>query len=176
MSALNPIGTAAAQEIDPEEENRGLAEESSDPTQPIRTARYYSAMNALREIDPKNPELVTLTAPNYVPSETDVGRVELAAKVASLKRVRDYVMPGGELIGDPGKKYEIREMSGGLPAAQRAFDHLSAGGTLLPFGKGANARLPGDAGFITLRPTSSTPGSPAVNINVPGVPVKKLHY
>jgi phage-related protein (TIGR01555 family) len=177
LRMLNPVGSAAAQEGEPDEENRGLAEELLDPTAEVRVEQYARAMNVLRAIDPKSPELVTLTAPDYIPSNGDIERVQAASEAASIKRVRDFVMPGGVPIGQPGNKFEIRAIrGGGLQKAREAFDYLSAGGTTGPFAKAEITRLPCNAGFITLRPETSSPDSPAVDINVPDVPYTKLHF
>jgi len=67
-------------------------------------------------------------------------------------------------------------MPGGLAAAQRDYDNLSAGSTVVPFDDGSMVRLPGEAGTVTLRPVTSTPESPAIDINIPGVIRRRLHY
>ena len=73
---------ASAEEIDPEEENRGLAEESLDPTEPIRVERYEAARNALKEIDPQSHELEGWSPHGYGPTEADIARLEAATKAA----------------------------------------------------------------------------------------------
>jgi hypothetical protein len=48
-------------------------------------------------------------------------------------------------------------MPGGLAAAQRDYDNLSAGSTVVPFDDGSMVRLPGEAGTVTLRPVIRFP-------------------
>ncbi len=176
LGMLNPIGTAHAAEAEGEGEGRPLAEGPPDPMEPIRTARYVQAWRSLKEIDPDNRELEMLEPPGYVPTEADIARIEGAAKEAAIARTCDFLRPDGQPIGQRGRSSEIRVMSGGLPAAQRDYDYLSTGGTPLSMPDGSRVKLPGEAGFITLRPVTSTPGSPAIDINIPGVIFRKLHY
>ena len=176
LGMLSPIGTASAEEVDPEEENRGLGEESLDPTAEVRIERYANARSALKAIDPNNQQLFTLTRPDYVPSEADVQRVEAAARTAAITRVCDFLRPDGHPIGRPGSSSTIRLMPGGLSAAQRDYDYLSAGGIPVPFDKGSMIGLPGNGGSVMLRPVSTSTGAPAIDISIPGVIRRKLHY
>ena len=66
-------------------------------------------------------------------------------------------------------------LAGGLPAAERDYAYLSVGGTPMPFTNGSMVRLPFSNSRIILRPVTSTPGSRAVEINIPGVIERKLH-
>jgi hypothetical protein len=97
LGVLNPIGTASAEEIDPDSEERGLVEELLDPTAELRIGRYSNAMNELRRIDPKNPELVTLTPPNYVPSDSDIVRVQSAITAAENRSLPSESPPRGKV-------------------------------------------------------------------------------
>ena len=144
--------------------------------EPIRTARYVQAWLSLKEIDPDNRELESLEPPSYVPTEADIARIEGAARQAAIARTCDFLRPNGQPIGRRGTSSDIRRMTGGLPAAQRDYNYLSTGGTPLAVPDGSRVKLPGEAGFITLRPVTSTPGSPAIDINIPGVIFRKLHY
>ncbi len=167
LNALNPIGTASAQEEDSDKKER--VEEITDPTQEVRTARYNSAINSLQAVDPTNKQAQMWTEPNHVPTESDVQFVEQVAAEAAIKRVRDFVMPEGNPIGVQGNSFRIRVIPGGdLAEAQKTYDYLSVGGTPQPFSAGKLVRLPGNAGYIGLRPNSSSPNSPAVDITVPG--------
>ncbi len=144
--------------------------------EPIRAAWYIQAWRSLKEIDPQNRALLRLEPPGYVATEADIARIEGAAKEAAIARTCDFLRPNGQPIGRPGSSTRTRLMFGGLSAAQRDYDYLSAGGTAAPFDDGSMVRLPGEAGTVTLRPVTSTPGSPAIDVNVPGVVRRKLHY
>ena len=169
ISTLNPIGTAWAQEDDPKPE-------LADPLAELRRERYVNARMALRAIDPSNRALETLSAPDYVSSEADIARLEGAAREAAIARTCDFLRPNGQPIGQRGTSSSIRVLSGGRAAAQRDYDYLSVGGTAVPFDNGLMVRLPGSAGTVTLRPVTSTPGSPAIDVTIPGIIFRKLHY
>ena len=66
-------------------------------------------------------------------------------------------------------------MPRGLAAAQQDYDYLSEGATPVPFSKGSMVRLPYGDGRIIFRPTTSTQGSPAIDVAIPGVITRKLH-
>ncbi len=94
----------------------------------------------------------------------------------------DILMPGGKPIGRPGRGEGIREVVGGLPAAQALFDRLTRGGTPNTpptyARKGHGFDLPG-GGWVTLRPISKSDGSPAIDVNIPGIPqdvLKRIHF
>ena len=85
-------------------------------------------------------------------------------------------MPGGIPIGSPGQGPRVRELSGGLRAAQNLFDDLRVGGELVIDTPDLKvSKLPGNAGYVTFRP-ASTSGPPAVDVNVPGVQFKRIHF
>ena len=175
FSMLNPIGTAWAQERDPDE-SREVTEEPAELAMTSRNARYNDALQSLKAIDPSNQNLSMLEPSGYIPTEAEIARVEAAAKEAAIARTCDFPRPDGQPIGQRGRSSKIRIMSGGLAAAQRDFDYLGVGGTGIAFDNGSMVRLPGGAGTVTLRPITSTPASPAIDINIPHVIQRKLHY
>jgi hypothetical protein len=59
----------------------------------LRLERYANARMAIRSIDPSNPALETLSAPDYIPSEQDIQRLD-AARVAAESG------PTGQSIAD----------------------------------------------------------------------------
>jgi hypothetical protein len=142
----------------------------------MRIQRFDAAWQSLKAIEPTSRDLETLEPPGYVPSEADVARIEEAVRNAYIKRTCDFLKPNGTPVGERGTSAKIRLLPGGLTAAQRDFDYLSLGSDPIPFNNGWMARLPGDAGVITLRPTTSTPESPAVDVNMQGVVRRRLHY
>lgn len=90
----------------------------------------------------------------------------------------DVLMPGGQQVGRAGSSQGIRRVDGGLPKAQEMFDELAAGGRDVtpPGHPGKLVELP-DGGRVGLRPVSgSADKSPSVDVNIPGIPVKKIHF
>jgi hypothetical protein len=110
-----------------------------------------------------------------VPSDQDIAALNEEIGKAVTRRVANFVMPDGNPIGGSGGGRDIRVAAGGAAAARTAFEYLSAGGTdVTPSTYGGTlVRLPGNAGYVGLR--ASTSGS-AVDINVPGLLYRTLHY
>lgn len=164
------------QEIAQEEEERA-PEEMLDPLAPVRQAQWDVAIATLREIDPNNPNLAYLANPGSPPSQEALDRLNAAVEAAAIKRVTDKLMPGGASIGLSGSSARIRELPGGLPAARALFEYLRTGGQAIEGRdlEGLLVRLPGNAGFITFRTTSGS-NSPAIDVNVPGIPFKRIHF
>jgi hypothetical protein len=130
----------------------------------------------LRRIDPDNPHLTYFANPNSAPRQDALDRLDAAIEAASVKRVADKVMPNGRWIGRPGGGEDVRELSGGTEAATQLFDYLTVGGSLYRSEPNLTVvRLPGKSGFITYRPYTVS-GSPAVDINVPPIPLMKFHF
>ena len=88
----------------------------------------------------------------------------------------DLLLPGGTPIGTPGSSPDIREVGGGLAAATQLFDDLTqSGNDVTPAGyPGKLVELPA-GGFIGLRP-ALTSGPPTLDVNVPGVPIRKVKF
>jgi hypothetical protein len=83
-------------------------------------------------------------------------------------------MPDGNPIGVAGGGRDIRVLTGGATAAQKAFCYLSVGGKdVTPSNyAGRLIQLPGSAGYVGLRSSES---GPAIDINVPSLPYRTLH-
>ncbi len=161
------VPTAAEEESEP-----GDAE---DPLAPLRRALWNDGIRTLRLLDPDNPELTYLSNPGSAPDAAALDRLDAAIRAAAIGRVQNKVMPGGMPIGQPGRGSDVRESSGGLNAAKDLFNYLRVGGT--PYRSEPDMTiiaLPGNAGYITFRPVSSS-GDPAININVPGAEFK-IHF
>jgi hypothetical protein len=152
------------------------SEEILDPTGSVRQAVWDARISRLREIDPDNPNLTYFANPNSPPSPEALDHLDAAIEAASIKRVRDKVIPNGVPIGRRGGGRDIRELPGGLDAARDLFDYLRVGGEITnkPDLEGTLVKLPRSAGFITFRPKSDS-GSPAIDINVPGARIK-FHF
>ncbi len=148
-----------------------------DPEAPVRKALWDAQIATLRQIDPGNPQLTYMSTPGWVPSEADLDSLNTAIEAAAIKRVTDKVMSGGVPIGQSGNSSRVRELSGGLQAARSMFDYLRVGGSIVddPDLEGTLIKLPSNAGYITFRATS-TSSSPAIDINVPGVPFRRIHF
>lgn len=113
---------------------------------------------------------------NSAPSQEALDRLDVAIEAAVIKRVADKVMPNGRWIGTPGGGEDVRELSGGTEAATRLFDYLTVGGSVYRSEPNLTiVKLPGKASFITYRPVTAS-GSPAVDINVPPIPLMKFHF
>ena len=88
--------------------------------------------------------------------------------------------PDGTPIGARGTKDDIRVLPGGFDAAKDLFDSLAQGGTI-----DTNTSYPGtwierpyNGGGIGLRVYATrSPGTEAtVDVNIPGIPIKKLKF
>jgi hypothetical protein len=112
-----------------------------------------------------NPTLIT-----DEPREVDA--------LGDTERVREIVEPGGRPIGEVGKAGDprIRELPGGLPAAQELFHALSGVGVDVtpPGHPGRLVQLP-DGGYVGLRPETRS-HRPAIDLDIPGVRVRKIHF
>ena len=180
LNLLNPIGTARAAEEPLEEGNRRLSEtaEPADlqPGEVMQLQRFNTAWETLKQIDPDSRAFEFLRAPGALPTEAEIAQLEGAVRDAAIKRTCDFLRPDGKPIGERGTSSKIRVMSGGIGAAQQDYDYLSQGGTPVPFTEGSMVRLPYAAGMVTLRPLTSTPGSPAIDVNIPSAIYRRLHY
>jgi hypothetical protein len=163
-AAPPPIQVAHA-----EEEERA-PEELLDPVGPVRQAVWDARIALLRRIDPANPSLTYFANPGTPPGPAALGRLNAAIEAAAIKRVADKVMPNGVPIGRRGRGEDIRELPGGIRAAEDLFDFLRVAGT--DYRSEPNlkiVKLLGQDAFITYRPVS-TSGSPAIDVNIPGYP------
>jgi hypothetical protein len=88
----------------------------------------------------------------------------------------DILMPRGTPVGVQGRSPGIREMPGGMPAAQKMFDELIKGASLYtpPNYPGTGYNLVG-GGWVGLRPTSKS-GPPTIDVSVPGIPLDKIKF
>ncbi len=131
----------------------------------------------MREIDPANPNLTYFSDPNSAPSQAARDRLNAAVEAAAIKRVADKAMTGGVPIGAARSSPDISLLPGGTEAAGELFDYLRVGGSIVhdPDLEGSLIRLPGDVGYITFR-AKSTNDSPAIDVNVPGVPFRRIHF
>jgi hypothetical protein len=169
-AAPPPIQVAHA-----EEEERA-PEELLDPVGPVRQAVWDARIALLRRIDPANPSLTYFANPGTPPGPAALGRLNAAIEAAAIKRVADKVMPNGVPIGRRGRGEDIRELPGGIRAAEDLFDFLRVAGT--DYRSEPNlkiVKLLGQDAFITYRPVS-TSGSPAIDVNIPGYPFIRFHF
>jgi hypothetical protein len=151
-------------------------EVNSDPMAEVRLAVWDARVALSRRIDPDNPHLTYFANPNSPPSQGALDRLDAAIEAASIKRVADKVMPNGRPIGRRGDSAKVREVPGGIEAARNLFDYLRVGDSVHRSDPNMTiVRLPGDAGFLTLR-TRSRSGDSAIDLNVPGVSIRKLHF
>jgi hypothetical protein len=88
----------------------------------------------------------------------------------------EILQPGGELIGTPGTSTGIRELPGNQREAEELYERLSAGGreAAPPGYSGRAVELP-DGGFVGLRLESKS-GGPAIDVNIPGIEITRIHF
>ncbi len=169
-------GASPPTRVAQDEGDERAPEEMLDPLAPVRQAQWDAAMATLREIDPGNPNLTDVANPGSAPSQAALDRLDAAVKAAAIRRVTDKVMPGGLPIGQAGNSTRIRELPGGIGAAKNLFDYLRVGGTVSRSNANLTVvELPSDLGFITFRRRSRS-ASPAVDVNVPGISFKLIHF
>jgi hypothetical protein len=100
--------------------------------------------------------------------------------------VEDILMPGGNPIGvkasGPRASARMREVQGGLQAAEQLFKELTQGGTdVSPTSyRGTLIKLPGGRGVIGLRPASRG-GPPTIDVNAVDsagnlIPIDKIKF
>lgn len=89
---------------------------------------------------------------------------------------QDLLMPRGQPIGTAGSQPSIREVPGGQKAADDMFDDLTSGGipAIMPTYPGKMVDLP-SGGRVGLRPKSRS-GVPTIDVDIPGIPIKKLKF
>lgn len=89
---------------------------------------------------------------------------------------QDLLMPAGHPIGRPGPGRRVQEVAGGQKEAEALFNDLTQGGTpnTPPGYPGQGCDLPG-GGWVGLRPKSKS-GKPTMDINVPGIPIRKIKF
>ena len=143
----------------------------------VAQASWNAQINALRQVDPNNPALAYVAPPGWVPSGAELANLNATIQAAAIQRVTDAVMPGGVPIGEEGSSPNVRELPGGLEAAQNLFDYIRVGGTVTPSsGPGVTVvELPGGGSYVTFRPESDS-DLPAIDFNVPGVTFKRIHF
>ena len=99
LNMLNPIGTALAQEIDPEEENRGSTEPVEpaelQPGEAVRLQHFNAAREALKELDPQNQAFEFLRPPGEVPTEAEIESLERATREVVAARACSPLNPSG---------------------------------------------------------------------------------
>ncbi len=80
------ISPAQAQEAEPAESERlGPEGRVLSPAEESASDNYYSAQRELRDVDPNNPQLSTLSSPEWVPTEADAARMQEAVADARAK-------------------------------------------------------------------------------------------
>jgi hypothetical protein len=157
------------------QEDDETREDEMDPMAEVRQAEHNNKLQTLEALNPGS-YLSEPHGPDWVPTQQDLDQLDQLIQTTASKRVTDFIAPGGRLIGTRGTSQTVRELPGGLSAAQQAFDYLKVGGEEVSRStyEGTLVKLPGDVGFVGLRPNSSD-GSPALDIRMPGRYIK-IHY
>ncbi|MBS0208237.1 MAG: hypothetical protein JSS27_04710 [Planctomycetes bacterium] len=89
--------------------------------------------------------------------------------------IQDILMPGGKPVGAPGSSSDIREVQGGLREAQNFFDELKKGGSPKLGTTHPNAFDLSGGGAVGFRPASKS-GPPTIDVNIPGIPIRKIKF
>ncbi|WP_454860622.1 polymorphic toxin-type HINT domain-containing protein [Promicromonospora soli] len=100
---------------------------------------------------------------------------------SGLARLNKILRPNGKVLGKSGSSESIRELTGGLPDAQRMFDDLRNGGDIVAQNaKLTRSKLPDvDDAVVQLRTEMSrSPQSAAtIDVNIPGFEdIKKIKF
>lgn len=90
--------------------------------------------------------------------------------------IQDLLTPGGAPIGQAGSSPDIREIPGGTQDAEDFFDDLTKGGALDTSTTHPRLfRLPA-GGTVGYRPVSKRNGPPTIEVNIPGIPIRKIKF
>jgi hypothetical protein len=90
---------------------------------------------------------------------------------------KNILYPGGRRVGVAGNNAGIRVLPGGAKEAEGFFQNLvtQTGATVdRVTGKGVVASVPG-GGNIGFRPSSKS-GPPTIDINIPGIDIRKIKF
>jgi RHS repeat-associated protein len=116
LVALGPVSRgrgpedANAQVESEENGRRGGGLIDPDPVAEVRESLYYSARVNLRFLDPSNPQLSSLTGPDWVPSEQDV--VQMSEALARARAGVADAIAGGHAWGSHSDEFpEINSRS-----------------------------------------------------------------
>jgi hypothetical protein len=84
-------------------------------------------------------------------------------------------MPGGSPIGQPGTSPDIREVAVEGQNGEAFFDRLTKGGLMDTSTTHPKLfRLP--TGTVGYRGVSKNNGPPTIDVNIPGIPVRKIKF
>lgn len=100
----------------------------------------------------------------------------MAPPASDRETPADILIPGGRLIGRRGASTAVRIVLGGDADAEALFSRLSRGGVeCTPLGyPGRLLEMP-DGGMVGYRPRSRS-GPPTIDINLPGISIRKLKF
>jgi hypothetical protein len=180
-----PSAIPAQAEVPGEEEPTGEDGEEEEREEGIfgltsAGERFVSAYNTLKQLDPDNAALQQKYLPADISSGAAADDLETAAGDAAKERALEFLLPGGQPIGQQGGGPDVREMVSASPDAetQAAFKYLTVGATEItpPAYNGKLMKLPGNAGIIGYRPVSSDNGPPTIDANIPGYLLFRIHY
>jgi hypothetical protein len=137
-------------------------------------------------IGPARGNLTYVDVPGFISFGIYGGLMALrgftAAKTSTslVETASGILKPGGSIIGKAGSNASIRELSGGMEAAQSYWSRLVTSGAKPVLGssyKGTLMQLPngGTVGFRTMM--SRSPGTAAtIDVNIPGLFQGKLKF
>jgi hypothetical protein len=105
-SGLLGIPSAKAQGAEEEETTRrGPGGRELSPAEELRLDRCDIATRTLRELEPNNPQLESVSDPNHVPNEAWVERLEAEARAAVARRNARPAVPERAALSDDRRNY-----------------------------------------------------------------------
>jgi hypothetical protein len=138
-----------------------------------RAAAIISALENLPKVEPEDAEA---EKPEEEEKPQDNVTTPASPPEPPEEDPKDILNPDGKPYGEPGKRNEVRIKKGGEKDAKQLYDRLGKGGK-----KDTPANYPGEGkrlpngDWVGYRPKSKS-GPPTVDVNVKGVPYKKIKF
>lgn len=91
--------------------------------------------------------------------------------------IMDVLMPGGKAIGQRRDGAQTRDVPGQEAGASRLYDRLTAGATdITPKNFPGFVRKLPSGQTITYRQPSRAQSAPTIELNIPGIPIRRLRF
>jgi hypothetical protein len=133
LVGANPLFQPAQAEEEENGRRGGLLGEFIDPLREARQQRYEWLRSQLRELEPDNPALQTLTGPDYSPTWADIAELDAALRDAQ-ERAAEPPSTAWELgWGERGKEAELWRLGGSrkYPFNAPTIDHFTEDGIVI---------------------------------------------
>ncbi len=159
-----------------------IASEPGEPISPVEANDLEATLDPkagygqiTEEILPNEEQSVPASSLNPNPSPIPVANSGSPIPIISGQQ-GDFPKESWYQIGVAGNSSNVRVVTGGFEEAQAIFNQWTASGTPVTGSTypGTLVRLP-DGGVIGLRAFSDS-GGPAIDINIPGVSTRRIHF